>query len=346
MMKAVFVKGQDKISVDDVMTPVAGEHDIVVKMHACGICGSDLEKVYSYYSMSSNRLGHEPAGEVIGVGKSISGFSINDRVFVHHHVSCLSCHYCQHGDNTMCEMYQKSNIEPCGLSQTFLVPEWNISRGGIIKLPDEVTFDEATLIEPLACCIRALNKSHLQKGDDVAVMGVGPAGMMNIILATNFGAAKIIAIDVNGFRLNFASRHNTNIETINPSTEKSFVEKIHNMTYGRGVDVTIVSTGNMEALIRSFDITRRGGTIVLFGVPSRETKILFDVSKIYSNELSIIPSYASTEVETNQALRLIAEKRLNVESLITHKFDIKDAKEAIKCAHQAKDTMKVIITSC
>ena len=344
-MKAVFVKGQDKVSIDDVVTPVAGEHDIVVKMRACGICGSDLEKIYSNYSMSSNRLGHEPAGEVISIGKSATGYSIGDRVFIHHHVSCLSCHYCLRGDNTMCRMYQKSNIQPCGLSQIFLVPEWNISRGGLIKLPNNITFDQAALVEPLACCIRALNKSCLQKGDDVAVMGVGPAGMMNIILASNFGAAKTIAIDINEFRLDFAKRHSNNTEIINSSTEKNIIEKIQNMTGGRGVDVTIVSTGNTEAILKSFDITRRGGTIVLFGVPRRGTKIVCDVSKIYSNELSIIPSYASTEVETNQALRLIAEKRLRVDSLITHKFDIDDAQEAFRCAHLAKDTMKVIVTS-
>src|SRR5918993_5458913 len=145
----------DIIESRDCQIESTSDSDILVKMKACGICGSDLEKVYGDYGMSSARLGHEPSGEITSIGDLVSGYSIGDRVFVHHHVPCYSCHFCRHADFTMCKMFNSSNIGPCGLSEEILVPEWNVSRGGVIKLPVNMTFEKAALIEPLACCIRA-----------------------------------------------------------------------------------------------------------------------------------------------------------------------------------------------
>lgn len=342
-MKAVFVKGRDTVSVDDISVPqIADDGDVLVRMRACGLCGSDLEKIYGEYGMTSGRLGHEPAGEVVSVGKNVKGFLPGDRVFVHHHVPCYSCHFCLHGDYTMCQKYQTSNVNPCGLAEQFLVPEWNVSRGGLIKLPDSVTFDEASLVEPLACCIRAWNKCDFQAGDDVAVLGAGPAGLMHVILAKAFGAAQIFVLDINDFRLNYASRYG--VKTFNSATE-DLAKKIKDLTDGRGVDVSIVATGSTKALVQSFDLTRKAGDIMMFGVPPKGSQISYDMSRLYSNEHSLIPSYAASEVETNQALRLIAEKRIDIASIITHRFDIKNSGEAFRCAHEAKDAMKVIVTT-
>jgi L-iditol 2-dehydrogenase len=343
-MKAVFVKGKNRVGVEDISVPFMGDRDVLVKMRACGLCGSDLEKVYGDYGMSSGKLGHEPTGDIIQMGKSVKGYSIGDRVFVHHHVSCNACHYCWHGDFTMCNMYQKSNIEPCGLSEQILVPEPNIIRGGLVKLPEDVTFDEASLIEPLACCIRGLTKCKLQKGDDIAILGAGPAGLMHVILAKLTGAGKIVVFDINQFRLDFA-KELFDIDTCNVAKEKDIIQKMRDTTDFRGADTTIVATGSSKAITQSFDLTRKGGNILLFGVPTEGTMVLCDISRVYSNELSIIPSYASSEIETNQAIRLISSKRIKVGSLITHRFDITNASEGIKCAHRAKDAIKVIITA-
>jgi L-iditol 2-dehydrogenase len=342
-MKAVFVKGHSAVSVDDVKAPeMAGDGDVLVKMRACGLCGSDLEKVYGEYGMSSGRLGHEPAGEVVAAGKSVKGFAAGDRVFIHHHVACYSCHYCLRGDHTMCPAYQASNISPCGLAERFLVPEWNVSRGGLIKLPDSVSFDEASLVEPLACCIRAWNKCNFHKGDDIAVLGAGPAGLMHVLLAQAFGAGRVFVLDINDFRLKFARKYG--VDAFN-STEQDLAAKIKSETGGRGVDICVVATGSTKALLQSFDLTRKGGKIMLFGVPPKGSQMSYDMSKLYSSEHSLVPSYAASEIETNQALRLIAEKRVDMASLITHRFDIKNAAEAVKCAHEAKDAMKVIVTT-
>jgi L-iditol 2-dehydrogenase len=301
-----------------------------------------LEKVYGKYGMTSGRLGHEPAGEVVSVGRSVKGFALGDSVFIHHHVACYSCHYCLHGDHTMCPEYQRSNINPCGLAEQFLVPEWNVSRGGLIKLPDGVSFDEASLVEPFACCIRAWNKCNFQKGDDIAVLGAGPAGLMHVLLAKAFGAGRIFVLDINDFRLKFAKKYA--VEVFNSMME-DLAGRIRSETGSRGVDICIVATGSTKALLQSFDLTRKGGKIILFGVPPKGSQILCDMSKLYSSEHSLIPSYAASEIETNQALRLIAEKRVNIASLITHRFDIKNAAEAVKCAHEAKEAMKVIVTT-
>jgi L-iditol 2-dehydrogenase len=346
-MKAVSVKGKELVSIDELASPKLEDGDVLVKMHACGLCGSDLEKVYGQYGMSSAKLGHEPSGEIISIGNSVKDFRTGDRVFIHHHVACYSCYFCLHGDYTMCTMYQKSNIHPCGLSEQIVVPKWNVRRGGLLKLPDTVTFDEASLIEPLACCIRALNKCNLQKGDDVAIFGAGPAGMMHVALAKAFGAGKIIVIDINDFRIDFAKKYCCNVLTFNSivDEEEDLILKIKSSTDYRGVDISIVATGNTKALVQSFKATRKAGKIMLFGVPSKNSNVSLNMNKLYSNEQSLLSCYAASEIETNQALKLIAEKRIDVKRLITHRFTIKNADEAIKCAHEAKDAMKVIVTS-
>lgn len=342
-MKAVFVKEQNKVSVNDVPSPSIGDGDVLVRMKACGLCGSDLEKVYGQYGMVSQRLGHEPAGEIDAVGKNVKDLKVGDRVFVHHHVPCYSCHYCRHEDYTMCPYYQKSNLDPCGLAEAFLVPEWNVSRGGVIKLPDSVSFEEAAMVEPLACCIRAINKAGIMNIDDVAVVGVGPAGMMHVLLAKAFGANRVFALDINSFRLGFAKKMGADL-TVDASKEDAS-RVIKDATDGRGVDVSIIATGNTNAFLQSLELTRSGGKVVLFGVPPKSSKVQLDVNRLFSNEIRLIPSLAASEKETNHALELIKTKRIDIGSIITHRFTLERVEEAIKCAHEAKDAMKVVVTS-
>jgi L-iditol 2-dehydrogenase len=346
-VKSVKIVSQGVIQVyeqDDTMLNFKSEGDILVKMKACGICGSDLEKIYGQYGMTSARLGHEPSGIVLAIGNKVKGIKIGDRVFVHHHVSCNSCHYCRHGNNTMCEYYQKSNIDPCGLSDKFIVPAWNVERGGVLRLPDRLTYEQASLIEPLACCLRALHKIPFQKGDDLVIFGAGPAGIMLLTLAKLAGAGKIFVVDINHFRLDFSRKFNSDTYFLNAQTE-NYSKIIKDNTNNRGVDVSIVATSSLTALSNAFKITRKGGYIILFGVPSKDSQFPLEASKLYSNELSIIPSYAASELETNEALNLLAERKINLDFLITHKYTLEQSPNAFFCAHLAKDCMKVIITT-
>jgi L-iditol 2-dehydrogenase len=166
--------------------------------------------------------------------------------------------------------------------------------------------------------------------------------MMHILLAKIFGAGRIFVIDVNQFRLDFARKHHDLI-TFNSMIDKAVIKKIQDATNDRGTDITIVATGNTTAVLQSFELTRKGGRIMLFGVPPKGANISYDLNNLYSNEQILIPSYAASEIETNQALKLIAEKRIDINSLITHRFKIDDAAQAIKCAHNANDAMKVVV---
>ena len=247
------------ISIEETDKPVLGSGDILVQMHACGICGSDLEKVFGKYGQPSMKLGHEPAGIVLDVGSNVNDFTKGDRVFTHHHVPCYSCHYCKHGNETMCKKYYETNLSPCGLSEEYVVPEWNVSHGGVLKLPDSMTFEEAAMIEPLACCVRSWSKYSFQEGDSAAIFGVGPTGMMHVMLAKSKKFSKIFCLDVNDFRLDFAKKFNVS-EAINSMDEKR-VDKIIKQTEGRGVDVAIVATSNLKALEDAIEIVRKGGVI-------------------------------------------------------------------------------------
>jgi len=342
-MKAAFVKDSSSVVVEDVEKPILGTGDVLVKMHACGICGSDLEKVFGKYSQPSTRLGHEPSGTIEKVGENVTDFKKGDRVFVHHHVPCYSCHFCLHGNETMCEKYSETNLSPCGLAEEFIVPQWNVSHGGILKIPDSMSFEEAAMIEPLACCIRTWNKFSFQKGDSAAIFGVGATGMMHVMLSIVHKFDKIFCIDVNEFRLEFAKKFN--ITAAIKSSLPDIKQKILDQTDNRGVDVAIVATGSLQALSSAIDLVRKGGTVVMFGVPSKGAMINLNMSIIYSKEITMISSYAASDSDTKAALELIQSSKIDVKKLITHRYNIKDSPKAFEHAHHGVDSMKIIITN-
>ena len=341
-MKSASVKEPAIISVDDTEKPVFGSGDILVQMHACGICGSDLEKVFGQYGKPSMRLGHEPAGIILDVGSNVDDFKTGDRVFTHHHVPCYSCHYCKHGNETTCKKYSETNLSPCGLSEEYVVPEWNVTHGGVLKLPESMTFEEAAMIEPLACCVRSWSKYNYQEGDSAAIFGVGPTGMMHVMLAHSKKFSKIFCFDVNDFRLDFAKKFNVS-ETIN-SKDENRVKKILNQTDGRGVDVAIVATSSLKALEDAIEMVRNGGAIMMFGVPSKGAKIDLDMSKIYSKEITLVTSYAASDSDTKEALELIESSKIDVKQLVTHTYPITDSQKAFDHARTGENAMKIIIT--
>lgn len=342
-MKAAFVKDSSRVVVEDVEKPILGTGDVLVKMHACGICGSDLEKVFGKYSQPSTRLGHEPSGTIEKVGENVTDFKKGDRVFVHHHVPCYSCHFCLHGNETMCKKYSETNLSPCGLAEEFIVPQWNVNHGGILKIPDSMSFEEAAMIEPLACCIRAWNKFSFQKGDSTAIFGVGATGMMHVMLSIIHEFNKIFCIDINEFRLEFAKKFN--ITDAIKSSVPDIKQKILDQTNNRGVDVAIVATGSLQALSSAIDLVRKGGTVVMFGVPSKDAMINLNMSIIYSKEITMISSYAASDSDTKAALELIQSSKIDVKKLITHRYNIKDSPKAFEHAHHGVDSMKIIITN-
>ena len=343
-MKAAVVKSNSNIEIKNIEKPPVGPGDMLVKMRACGICGSDVEKVFGKYGQPSMRLGHEPAGIITQVGSEISNFSVGDRVFTHHHVACYSddCHECSHGNETMCKKYYESNLEPCGLADEYVVPEWNVNHGGVLNIPANMSFEEAAMIEPLACCIRAWNKFKHQKNDSVAILGVGPTGIMHVLLAKLYGLGKVFCLDLNDFRLDFAKKFET--ITIH-SGNTNAMEQIKSETANQGVDVVIVSTSSLDALKDAVHFVRKGGTIVMFGVPSKGSNVDLDMSEIYSKGITIVNSYAASDVDTTHALDLISNKQINVSQLITHKYNLQECQQAFVHAKSGDNAMKIIISN-
>ena len=342
-MNAAIVKSNSNIEIKNIEKPPVGPGDILVKMRACGICGSDVEKVFGKYGQPSMRLGHEPAGIITQVGSEISNFSVGDRVFTHHHVACYSddCHECSHGNETMCKRYYESNLEPCGLADEYVVPEWNVKHGGVLKIPDIMSFEEAAMIEPLACCTRAWNKFSRKKNDSVAIFGVGPTGIMHALLAKHYGCGKIFCLDLNEFRLDFAKKIETT--TIHPGNTNA-LEQIKSETANQGVDVVIVATSSLNALKDAVSFVRKGGTIVMFGVPSKGANVELDMSEIYSKGITIINSYAASAGDTRHAEDLI-KNEINVAQLITHRYNLEECQQAFMRAKSGDNAMKIIISN-
>ena len=340
-MKAAVVKSNSIIEIKTVEKPSLGACDILVKMQACGICGSDVEKVFGKYGQPSMKLGHEPAGTILKIGSQVENFTVGDRVFTHHHVACYSktCHECSHGNETMCKKYSQSNLNPCGLADNYIVPEWNVTHGGVLKLPDNVSYEEAALIEPLACCVRAWSKFKYQKNDTVAILGVGPTGMMHVLLAKSFGFSKIFCMDLNDFRLDFVKKLGvTAIRSDNPD----LIKKINDDT-SIGVDVAIVATSSLHAFQDAIKLVRKGGTVVMFGVPSKDATTEIDMSVVYSKEISIVTTYAASDIDTKDALDLISSGIVDVKFLITHKYSLDESQKAFEHAKTGDNAMKIII---
>lgn len=341
-MKSASVKEASVISVDDVEKPQLTSGDVLVQMHACGICGSDLEKVFGQYGQPSMRLGHEPSGMILDVGSDVTEFKKGDRVFTHHHVPCYDCHYCNHGNETMCKKYYETNLSPCGLSEEYVVPAWNVSHGGVLKISDSLSYEEAAMIEPLACCVRAWSKFSYREDDSTAIFGVGPTGMMHVMLAHAKKFSKIFCFDINDFRLDFVKKFN--ITASISSMDEHRKQIILDNTGGRGVDVAIVATSSLNALDDAIDMTRKGGTVMMFGVPSKGAKLDLDVSEIYSKEITLVTSYAASDSDTKEALNLIESSQIDVKQLITHTYSLSDSKKAFDHARTGENAMKIIIT--
>ncbi len=339
-MKTVVLDYTNRIIVKNVSIPKLGNNDILVEMKACGLCGTDIEKIQGEYTASKPILGHEATGIIVDIGHDVTEFKVGERVFPHHHTSCNNCHYCNKGNETMCEQYRNSNIDPGGFSEFFRVPAWNIQKGGIIKIPSEVSFEEASFIEPIACCIRSQKRSGISAGDKVLVIGAGPMGLIQLQLLKNMGIKTSIS-DINMKRLSMSkSLGADNIYNVN---EDNVFKKIKDDTKGLGVDVAIVATGNPKGIIQALNTVRKGGTICLFGVPVIGSILDYDFSDIFNSEISIISSYGATDRETNNALEIIKSHKIDVRSLITNRIKLEEFENAVKL-FKSEEVLKIIIT--
>ena len=328
-----------KAMVSDIPVPSIGPGEVLVGMSACGLCGTDIEKLQGEYTAAMPVIGHEAVGEVVAVGNGVVGIGEGDRVFPHHHVPCHECYYCKHGCETMCNGYKTSNLDPGGFSEFFRVPAWNVSKRGVLCLPSKIGDEEATMIEPVACCIRALAKCGVRADDSVLVVGAGPVGMLHALLLRSM-KANIMISDVSEPRLRFAER--ARVGNVLDASKRDIPEEVKEETVGRGADLAIVASSSQEAITQALKSVRKGGVVCLFGIPSKGTVLEDSVSDLYNSDVSIIPSYGATDTDTANALNLIACRHIEFGSLITHKFRLEEFALGVQAVVSGQ-AMKVVI---
>jgi len=297
--------GRGIVDLKDVPRPVIGVNEVLVRMRSCGVCGTDIEKFHGDF-ITSPVLGHEVAGEVEEVGTDVQIVKKGDRVIVHHHISCRSCFYCKNGLETLCEAYPRSNLDPCGFAEYFRIPEAPVKGETVYKLPPSMSFEEGSLVEPTACCIRALIKSGIKAGDSFAVFGVGPAGLTHVQLLRLHGTAPIFAIDVLESRRRMALKVGADL-TFDPATE-DVPARILDTTEGAGADCAIIATGNPKAVALAISSVRKAGKILLFGSPAR-APVPLDLARLFLRETSILARYSTSETEMQMALDLIGTEQ-------------------------------------
>ena len=338
-MKAAVYHSQQDIRIEEKPVPEIGEDEVLVEMKACGICGSDLMDWY-LKSRAPLVLGHEPTGIIAKAGSKVKEFNVGDRVFVHHHVACLTCHYCKHGDYTLCKQFHETHIDPGGLAQYFKVPAPNL-KIDTLKIPETLSFEEATLIEPVGCCIRAFNKSSIQADDKVVIIGAGTTGIIQIALTKIFVAAKTIVSDLIDYRLQVAKKFGADV-IVNPKKE-DLRAVVNAETDGLGVDLVVVTAPSLEAYKSGLSICRKGGKLCVFAPTSPGKYLQISPKELFFSEIQIIPSYSTSHLETRKALDLMKTGRLKVKELITHRFRLVDAAKAFKTALENKESLKVIV---
>ena len=329
----------DDVRIEEMPTPEIGPEEILVEMKACGVCGSDLMDWY-LENRAPLVLGHEPAGIVVKTGDKVENFKVGDRVFVHHHIACLMCHYCLRGDYTMCEQFGQTRIHPGGFAEYFRVPAPNV-RGDTLTIPDDLSFEDATLIEPIACCIKGIVKCDIKPGDAVTIIGDGPSGVIHAALARILAAGTIIISGHHDSRLKIAERFGADL-AVN-SYKEDLAEIVEEATEGRGSDTVIVTAPNVKAMSEGIDVCRKGGTVCLFAPTSPNDFMEVSSHKLFFSEIKIVPSYSTSHVETRTALKLISSGRIKAKELITHRFPLNRIEDAFKTAAKNKECLKVTV---
>ena len=331
-----------RVYLKDIKMNAVKDDEVLIKLEACGLCGSDIANVKANSCKPTDKLGHEVSGIVEKVGKNVKKIKRNERVFVHHHSPCNNCYYCKNGNETMCEKFVNS-LEPCGISEKFILPIKNIGQNALYKIPMHLAMEEAVMIEPLACCLRAWKKFNLKKINSIAIFGIGSIGILHSMIAKIKNVEKIICIDKSNYRLKFCQKISP-VTTLNIQRH-DILQITRKETKQKGVDVVIISTSDMNTIKKAIEIVRKGGMILIFGEPKNDVKIKIEPSKIYTKELTITSSYAASDQEIKEALRLISTKKIEVKKLITHKFKLIEAVNAIKEVEIRKDIIKAIIVT-
>jgi L-iditol 2-dehydrogenase len=322
--------------------PRAGPGEVTVRLAACGICGTDLEKLRGNYR-TAGILGHEPVGRIAAVGAGVSRLAEGDRVFVHHHVPCLACDVCRRGDTTFCPTYSSTNLDPGGFAELFRASADHVAKGAVLPLAPEVDWPTGALLEPAGCALTALRKVGLPAQARVLVLGLGPVGLLYARLVRVLGASWVGGTEISALRRNAAERGGIDA-AVDPGDPEAVREVVRKATEGRGVDLAVAASGHPSVVRMAVEQVRRGGTVNLFGLPEAGSRLDADLQQLYLRGVRVVPSYATTEREIREVHGLVAEGRLRVADLVSHHLPLSEIVEAFRLAGRPEEALKVVVT--
>jgi len=338
MRVAMWYNNRD-VRLEEVPTPKIGQGELLVRIEASGICGSDVMEWYRL-DRAPLVLGHEIGGQIAAVGEGVTQYQEGDRITAAHHVPCNTCRYCLSGHHTVCETLRRTTFDPGGFAEYARLPAINVDRG-VFRLPDKVTYEMATFVEPLACVLRGQRQANLQPGQNILVIGCGMAGLLHIMLARALGAGRITATDINPYRLKAAERFGADYaidaQEFSPALLREFNQ-------GYLADQVIVCTSATSAFEQALNSVERGGTVLFFAPTGPDVTIPISINGLFfRNDITLTTSYAGSPADHAVALELIRAGSVQVTRMITHRLKLSEAGLGFQLVSQGKDSIKVII---
>lgn len=331
-MKAIIYHAYNDIRLEDILIPRIGEDELLVRVYGCGLCGSDILKI-AQQAAPPVVLGHELTGTIVERGKGISHFEVGQRVIVAHHVPCGTCHYCLHGNYSMCAAFKASNIDPCGFAEYIRVPAAHV-RHTTLALPDTLNDEAGSFVEPLACCVRAVQRTPMLAGDSVVVMGLGSVGLLMLQAVKAIGAARVCGVDLLPERLQLALDLGADNVLEAPASEQALRDLLNPFTEGRGADAVILTAPGVRPFMQAVASTRMGGAITIFAAHAGVAAL--DLARIYQQELTITSAYSSSPATLRIALDLLATRQVRLDRLISHRLPLERFNEGIALMRERK----------
>ena len=336
-MQAVIYYAFDDIRIENRYIPSISDTELLVKVHGCGLCGSDIIKIVQH-AQPPVVLGHELTGTIVERGKAVPNFEVGQRVIVSHHVPCGECHYCRHKNYSMCASFKASNIDPCGFAEYIRVPTQHVQHTTLL-LPESVSAEEGSFVEPLACCVRAVRRTPLLAGDCVVVMGLGSVGLLMLqavkaMVAGDGGKVRVYGVDLLQERVQLARDLGADDASLAPANEDGLRQVLDQYTEGRGADAIIITAPGARPFMQALAAVRKGGTINIFAAQTGMVPI--NQEKIYQQELSITSTYSSSPEELRIALALLTSRKVRVDGLISHRLPLTRFSEGVTLMRERK----------
>lgn len=337
-MKALVTQ-QHQTRVEEVPRPTLADSELLLHVTACGVCFSDIHKIRFRGLEKPIVLGHELTGRVVETGKDALKFQVGDRVVVAHHVPCLRCHYCRRGNISMCAQFKETNLDPGGFAEFVRLPALHVENVAF-RIPDALTDAEASFMEPLGCCVRAVKRVGVQASDVVVLVGLGSIGLLLMHLIRHAGA-ECIGLDLDPARRELA--HLLGMTATFAGSEPGFGKFLAQVTGGRGADAVFLTAGNPSLVAETFSWLRAGGTCLIFASLHPESQVRLDWNELYYREINIVSSYSAAPDDLREALQLLADGSVRVRPMTGHTFAFEKFSEAL-AAIESRAILKAIMT--